>query len=151
MLRLSRLADYATVLMCRMAGQPETIWSASQLATGAGVPSPTVSKLLKQLARSGLLNSLRGGRGGYQLARGPETISLADVIAAVDGPLGLTECAAHPGNCAIEDGCGIRSGWTAINMAVVGVLTNMTLDKMRSPALPVNVRFDTLKKSEVGL
>jgi FeS assembly SUF system regulator len=149
MLRLTRLADYATVLMCRMASEPESIWSASQLAGVAGVSPPTAAKLLKLLTRAGLLTSLRGGKGGYQLSRGPDAISVADVIAAVDGPLGLTECTVRPGSCGMEDGCGVRANWTAINTALVGALANVSLSMMRGPGLSGSVRIGTLNKMEV--
>jgi FeS assembly SUF system regulator len=130
MLRLSKLADYATVIMCRMARRPEDVLSAAQLSNEVGVPLPTVAKLMKLLCRSGLLVSIRGGRGGYRLARGPERISMAEVISAVDGPLALTECSAGSGLCSMEDNCGIRVNWGVINRAIVQALGNVSLAQM---------------------
>lgn len=131
-MRLSKLADYSTVLMCRMATRPELTYSASQLAAEAGLPLPTVAKLMKLLARAGLLASVRGGKGGYLLARGPEAISLAEVIRAVDGPLGLIECSIAPGRCSIEGGCGIRVNWGVVNAAVIQALGGVSLKQMNS-------------------
>ncbi len=140
-MRLSKLADYATVLMCRMAARPELTYSASQLAGEAGLPPPTVAKLMKLLARAGLLTSLRGGRGGYLLARGPEAISLADVIRAVDGPPGLIECSIHPGRCSLEGGCGIRANWGVVNAAVIQALRDVSLEQMNGgPAAMAGLR-----------
>jgi FeS assembly SUF system regulator len=114
-------------MMCRMAAQPDTAWSAARLAEALGVPQPTVAKLLKQLARAQLLTSVRGGKGGYLLARNPADISLADVISAIEGLPGLTECIASPGTCAIERSCDMRRSWSAINQVVVGALADVSL------------------------
>lgn len=127
MLKLSKLADYATVLMCRMSAQPDATHSAAMLSEALGIPAPTVAKLLKQLARGGLLTSVRGGTGGYMLARHPADISLADVIAVIDGPPALTECISSPGSCAIERHCDMRRSWSAINQVVLGALSDVSL------------------------
>src|SRR5579864_457389 len=92
MLRMSKLADYGTVIMTAIARDPDSVHSASSLAAATGVAMPTVSKVLKTLSRGGLVVSVRGVNGGYLLPRPPERITLADVIAAVDGPFGMTEC-----------------------------------------------------------
>lgn len=127
MLKLSRLADYATLLMCRMTRDAEAAQSAAQLAEALGLPLPTVAKLLKRLTRAQLLSSERGGKGGYRLARSAASISLVDVISAVDGPPALTQCVSAPGSCAIEVSCETREHWVAINYAVSGVLSGVSL------------------------
>lgn len=127
MLKLSRLADYATLLMCRMTRDAEAAQSAAQLAEALGLPLPTVAKLLKRLTRAQLLSSERGGKGGYRLARSAASISLVDVISAVDGPPALTQCVSAPGSCAIEVSCETREHWAAINYAVSGVLSGVSL------------------------
>jgi FeS assembly SUF system regulator len=132
MLKLSRLADYATLLMCRMTQDAEAAQSAAQLAQALGLPLPTVAKLLKRLTRAQLLYSERGGKGGYRLARSAASITLVDVISAVDGPLALTQCVSAPGSCAIELSCETRDHWTAINRAVNGVLSGVSLAQLGS-------------------
>jgi Rrf2 family protein len=117
-IRLSRIADYGIVLMAHLAGCPE------------GAPHNArelVSKVLKALARAGLLVSHRGAKGGYGLARPPERISVPEMIAALEGPIGLTECAQHPGACAQEAGCHVREPWQRISRAVQGTLARITL------------------------
>ena len=136
MLRLSKLADYATVIMCRMALQPEAPCSAARLAAALDVPQPTVAKLLKLLTRAQLLTSVRGGKGGYLLARHPATISMADVISAIEGPPGLTECITSPGSCSIESTCDMRRGWSAINSVVVGALAAVSLAQAGAARVP---------------
>ena len=94
MIRITRETDYGIVLLSRLASQPkEGIHTARDLATWAGLPYPMASKILKALARQGVLVSQRGARGGYSLAHRPEEISVGDVISALEGPFGITECA----------------------------------------------------------
>src|SRR5260370_20911488 len=99
MLRMSKLADYGTVITTAMARDPDAVHSASSIAAATGIAMPTVSKVLKVLMRGGVVVSLRGANGGYLLPRPPQRITLAQVIAAVDGPIGVTECSTLPGLC----------------------------------------------------
>src|ERR1700682_3456301 len=102
MLRISKLTDYATVVLAHLAQEAIGCQSATDVAAGTGIATPTVSKILKELQKSGLVRSTRGAHGGYALARPAATISAAEIIDAVEGPVGLTECANHPGQCEIE-------------------------------------------------
>ena len=107
--------------------------SGLELAERSRLPAPTVAKLLKSLARGGLLQSLRGAHGGYRLARAPEHISVADIIAALEGPIGVTECATHPGGCTLESGCSTRANWRLINVAIRQALEAVSLAQMAAP------------------
>ena len=139
MIRLSRLSDYGIVLMAHLAGlEEEGPHNAREVASEAGLPPPVVSKLLKALARKGLLESHRGAKGGYTLARRPETITAAEMITALEGPIGLTECTVHPGNCIQEASCHVREPWQRINSVVRDALTQVTLADLAQP------RRDTL-------
>lgn len=108
MLRMSKLADYGTVIMTAMARDPDAVHSASSITAATGVAMPTVAKVLKVLTRGGVVESLRGTNGGYLLPRPPTRITLAEVIAAVDGPIGITECSTMPGLCIQEGVRGAR-------------------------------------------
>ena len=133
------MADYGTVVMTALTHDAETSRSAPEIAAAIHVPVPTVSKILKILARGGLVVSLRGARGGYLLARPAGQISLVDIIDAMDGPIGMTECSVTPGLCAQESPCAVRANWQRINQAVIGVLQNITLAEMLTPVnRPVN-------------
>ncbi|MBY4678866.1 SUF system Fe-S cluster assembly regulator [Marinobacterium arenosum] len=127
MLRVSKLTDYGTVVLARMAREPERTFSAAALAEAVALPVSTVRKLLKVLTRHGLLNSCRGQQGGYQLARPPQRISLADIIEALEGPLGLTECSFQHGLCQLEARCHIRSQWQDVNQVIYGALARVSL------------------------
>lgn len=148
MLRLSKMADYGTVVMTALISEPERSRSAAEIAAGIHVPAPTVSKILKMLARGGLVASLRGAKGGYLLARPADEISLADIIDTMDGPIGMTECSVTPGLCSQEAGCVVRANWQRINREVLGVLQAITLDQMVKPvAQPVDASAILLKRS----
>ena len=132
MLRVSKLTDYATVVMtCLAAG--EGVMSAQALAERSRLELPTVSKLLKQLAQAGLVASTRGINGGYRLARAAERITIADIVTAMEGPIGMTECSAQAGLCGHEPHCGVRVNWQRINQAIAGALANVTLADMLHP------------------
>ena len=139
MLRMSKLTDYGTVVMTYLARNPNGIHTANEIADEVAVALPTTSKLLKLLARAGLVTSTRGTHGGYFLARPASEISIAEVIAALEGPIGLTECASVPGVCEQESGCSVRGNWQRINKVVVGALQHVSLAEMVSQIFPVDV------------
>jgi len=133
MLRVSKLTDYATVVMTCLAGAGDSVVSAQVLAERARLEVPTVSKLLKQLAQAGLVASSRGINGGYRLSRAPERISIADIVTAMEGPIGMTECSAQAGLCGHEPHCGVRVNWQRINHAIAGALSSVSLADMLHP------------------
>lgn len=127
MIRLSRLADYGVVLATHMAGQPERSFNAADLAEMTHVPAPTVSKLLATLTRGNLLHSHRGVKGGYRLSRPAKDISLADIVAAIDGPIALTLCVEIGGSCEVEAFCPSRKGWRLVNQRIQDALASVSL------------------------
>lgn len=148
MLRISKLTDYATALMTQLAIAPDRRVSAQQLATESRLPLPTVASLLKRLGRAGLVRGSRGVAGGYCLARPPAEISVAEVIAVIEGPVALTECAQGDGNCGLESDCATRANWRQISRAVRVALEAVTLAEMADPvALPASrtVKFMALR------
>ena len=140
MLRMTKQADYAIVLLTRMAGAPESRFNATEIASATELPQPIVSKILKLLTRRDLLVSQRGVKGGYVLARAADQISIAQIIEAVEGPIGITECVDDaPGECSQEPICPVRSNWQRINEAVRKALGEITLDEMSQPLAPALV------------
>jgi FeS assembly SUF system regulator len=137
MIRLSRLADYAVVMMTHMAAAPERVHTAVDVAGATSLPVPTVSKILATLARHDLLTSHRGAKGGYTLASAPHAISVAQIVGAVEGPIALTQCIEHgPGICDVEAVCPSRRSWHRINSAVQQALQEISLAELAAPALP---------------
>lgn len=133
MLRMSKLADYGTVVMATMAREPQATHSAADLADRLGIAAPTVSKILKMLAREGLVASSRGAHGGYRLPSAPSGITVAQIIRAMDGPIGMTECSTTPGLCAQESRCTVRANWYRVNEIILGVLQGITLEQLNTP------------------
>jgi FeS assembly SUF system regulator len=134
MLRISKLTDYAILIMVELTRDGEVL-SAHALAERTGVEVPTASKVLKLLAGSGLLESFRGASGGYRVTRRAGDISVAEVIAAIEGPIAMTECSVEEGLCSQEERCELRSNWQRISVAVADALHRVSLAEMAAPAM----------------
>jgi FeS assembly SUF system regulator len=134
-LRLSKLADYGVVLMAELAREPAgATHNARELAERTNLPFPMVGKVLKALAREGLLVSQRGAKGGYGLARPARQISVAKIIAALEGPVALTECGTATGACEHEPSCHVRSPMERITAVVAQSLERITLADLVHPS-----------------
>jgi len=136
MLRISKLTDYGVVLSTRMATMaPGQTLAAVDLARETGIPQPTVSKVLKRLGRAGIVESQRGAAGGYRLARPADRIPIAEVITALEGPIGVTECASDEGagSCEYEGRCDVQGNWQRINAAIEEALRGILLSDMTQP------------------
>lgn len=136
MLRLSKLTDYGTVLMTTLAQRQDVPHSAAELSEITHIALPTTSKLLKLLANASLVESQRGAHGGYRLARPATDISMADVIAALEGPIALTECSGDHSQCGITAHCGVKGNWQVINQAIRRALDDVSLADMTHPIRP---------------
>jgi FeS assembly SUF system regulator len=136
MIRITKQTDYGIVLLTHMAAHGERLFNAPDLAAETRLPLPMVSKILKVLARDGILASHRGVKGGYSLARLPEEIPVSQIIVALEGPIALTECIEVHGDCSHESLCRVRANWQRINDAVRQALDGITLADMAQPGLP---------------
>src|SRR3954471_8519045 len=109
MLRLSKKADYALIAMKHLAVHGDRASSsAREIAELYSIPIELLAKVLQRLVRGGLLVSQQGTRGGYQLARVPSQVSVADVIQAIDGPVTVTACSSEDGQCEQYEKCNVR-------------------------------------------
>lgn len=138
MLRLSKLTDYAVVVMARLGrdgGLPDgQVQTAPGLALGTGIAEPTVAKVLKILGQAGLVEGLRGARGGYRLTRPLADVPLSEVIVAIDGPIALTACVdGGLGTCEAEGICAVRGRWDPVNDAIRRALSGITLADLAGP------------------
>jgi FeS assembly SUF system regulator len=146
MLRLSKLTDYAVVVLirlgdCQRAGD-DCVQTSPGIAHATGVPEPTVAKVLKALASSSLVVSQRGARGGYRLSRPLDVVTVADVIGAIDGPIALTACVEGSGaGCDVGLICAVKGRWDLVNDAIRDALTNITLADMRAASVPLAFRI----------
>lgn len=139
-MRLSNLADYAVITMTHAAQHcGDGRISAAELAEESGLPVPTVQRLVSKLTGAGLLRSVRGARGGLQLARPAAAITVADIVEAVEGPIALTACIDH-GECDFEKGCTMKPHWPIINNALRSALAGVTLEHLRRPPQILSTR-----------
>jgi FeS assembly SUF system regulator len=134
MLRVTKITDYGIVMLTQMASRNGASSNAKDIAQEARLPLPVVSKILKSLARNGLLESKRGIKGGYGLARRPEEITVAEIIRALEGPIAVTECNDRiRGVCGLQSGCPVSANWRLINDAIYQALERITLAEMARP------------------
>lgn len=136
MLRISRLTDYAFILMSRLDEAEDEVVSCSSLAEQAPLPLPTVRKVCKELSQADLLVSHQGAHGGYELARPLAEVTVADVISAMEGPIAVTLCSEGAGECEIEEACPTSQSWKVINAAIRSALEGLTLADMQRPLDP---------------
>jgi len=130
MIKISKLADYAVVLLSYLVREKNALMSASILAERTGIPLPTVSKILKILANVGVIRSIRGAKGGYQLTRDIDSISVAEIVEVMDGPIVLVDCQDREKNaeiCTYGSRCSLQEGWSPINDAMKSALETVSL------------------------
>jgi len=137
MLRISKMTDYAIMVMVELHASNGEVLSAHALAGRSHLELPTVSKVLKLLVKMGLVDSYRGAAGGYSLERDAQDISVAEIIAAIEGPIAMTECSIEEGLCAQEDICGLRGNWQRISVAIAQAMQEVSLAEMAQPAKAV--------------
>lgn len=136
MLRISKLADYGTVVMVYLAKRSNALCNARDIALHTHVSVPMVSKLLKRLTAAGLLISVRGASGGYRLQREAVDITVAQIIYALEEQRGLTECSLENNECSLQDVCHIQGNWRLISRAIETALDNVSLALLAKPTLP---------------
>ena len=136
MFRLSKMSDYAVVVLAELGREGATgKRSATDLASATGIAEPTVAKVLKLLGAAGLVTSQRGAQGGYRIARPLSRTAIADVIVAVEGPIALAACVdGATGGCEAEACCPVRGRWDPVNTAIRRALKEITLADMLCPA-----------------
>lgn len=133
-MKLSRLTDYAIIIMAAFARRGDMSFSAQVISGTTGLPLSTVSKLLKKLMKYRLLTSTQGAKGGYKLARSPSDITVADIIVAIDGPIEMTLCAGTESDCSLESSCAVKFGLKRINNIILQELRKVTLAEIIRPA-----------------
>lgn len=136
MLRISKLADYGTVVMVYLVKNAHVLCNARDIALHTHLAVPTVSKILKRLTGAGLLTSVRGVAGGYRLQRSASEISVSQIIYALEEHRGFTECSLQPNDCSLQGVCTIQGNWRLISHAIETALDSVSLDALAKPILP---------------
>ena len=137
MLRISRLTDYGTLVLAHLSSDRARLTTAAEVAMATGIALPTVSKLLKLLAKADLVRSTRGAQGGYQLSRDASRISAAEIIDALEGPVTITKCSGNDSQCDLESFCNVGSAWQRINVAIRSALGDINLNDLQRARAPV--------------
>jgi FeS assembly SUF system regulator len=150
MLRISKLADYGTVVMVYLAKRSQQICNARDIAQHTHLAVPTVSKLLKRLTAAGLLTSVRGVAGGYRLQRSAAEISVTEIIYALEDYRGLVECTMQPNDCSIQGFCHIQGNWRLITQAIETALSSVSLEELAKPTLQAH-ELNRIKQLAVGV
>jgi Rrf2 family protein len=146
MLKLTKKADYGLIALRHLASTPGATASGKDIAEAYHLPVPLLAKVLQQLTRAGILQSVAGTNGGYKLARAANRISALEVVRAIDGPVILTHCFTEHGTCDQSESCTVREPLRRVHEAIIDVLNKFTItDLAESPAvrltplpLPVN-------------
>jgi len=130
MIRISKLADYAVVILAEMARDPAVL-SATAIASATTLPETTVAKVLKSLAQGNLLTATRGAAGGYAITKSAAQITVREIIETMDGPVGIVDCTEESrADCQLHDNCKTKTNWSLVNDRIRGVLSDLTLAHM---------------------
>ena len=135
MIILSKLADYGVIVASHLAAVAPAQETTGQIATVTRLPAATVAKVLKLLAKAEIVRAARGAAGGYRLARGAAEISVAEIVAAIDGAFAITQCTGHQAPCDRVAYCETRPHWTRINQAIEHALDSIALAEMMTRPL----------------
>jgi len=149
MLRLSKKADYALMAMKHLAQKSPGAHSTSarEIAEQYDIPIELLAKVLQRLVRTHLLVSTQGTRGGYMLSRPSSTISVADVIQAIDGPFTVTACSTENHSCDQYTKCSIRDPLWQIRERIVGTLGTVSLAQMATDPEPAPAPVSVLRRA----
>lgn len=150
MLRISKLADYGTVVMVYLVHHQDKLCNARDIATHTYLAIPTVSKLLKKLTSAGLLFSVRGASGGYKLQRSAAEISVSDILFALDEQRGIIECHLKSSDCSLGGVCRIQTNWRIISQAVESALSSVSLAALAQPQFPAS-DLERVKQLAIGV
>ena len=131
MIKLSRMTDYAVMVLSIMAQDDKKQYSTAYLASETGLNEPTVAKILKLLVRHDILVSKRGSLGGYSFLKNTDTINMANILEAIEGQIALVDCVDHTKDCCDKaDHCQIKGKWDPLNMAIQRMFEEMSLKQM---------------------
>ena len=132
MIRVSKITDYAMVILTFIGHKPGNLLQASEISLATGITKPTTAKILKKLVINGFLSSKRGVRGGYQLMREPEQISILEIIQTFEGPFAIMECNLGNDNCVLAHNCSMHAPWVEINRLLIKTLESYSLSNLTS-------------------
>lgn len=136
MLKLSKKVEYAIVALIDLAGtqdiEPVTT---KAVADNNNIPQELLGKIMQNLVREGILNSVQGVKGGYTLGKDPGEISLKEVIEVLEGPISIIACShveEDECNCNLLPNCSIKSPMEMIQSELNTYFSNISLKDLKS-------------------
>ena len=150
MIKVSRMADYAILLVCKMSGDEKKVYSAHDLSIQTKLKITTISKILTKLTKANITSSIRGVTGGYKLVMQAEDISVGNIIDIIDGKVALTVCVeeGENHNCDLVSLCPSQSNWQIINNTVREALNSVNIAEMANPFVP-NFQYNNKTKNSL--
>ena len=135
MIKVSRMADYAILLVCKMSNDENKVYSSQELSIVTSLKITTISKILTKLTKANVTDSIRGVSGGYKLTMQAEDISVGNIIDIIDGKVALTICVeeGENHNCNLVSLCPSQSNWQIINNTVREALNSVSIAEMANP------------------
>ena len=135
MIKVSRMADYAILLVCKMSNDENKVYSSQELSIITSLKITTISKILTKLTKANVTDSIRGVSGGYKLMLQAEDISVGNIIDIIDGKVALTVCVeeGENHNCDLVSLCPSQSNWQVINNTVREALNSVSIAEMANP------------------
>jgi len=135
-MKLSTRTRYAVRAMIELAQhEAERPLQLKIIAQRQEISVKYLEQLMAVLKAAGLVNSIRGSRGGYVLARAPNQITLSDILHCVEGPVATVGCVEDGNRCARAAECAARDVWTKVERAIENVLQSITLQDVAETAL----------------
>lgn len=156
MLTLTKKVDYSVIALCHLALHRDRVATAREIAQRYNLPLPLLMNVLKALAGCGIVRSSRGAKGGYELAKPADQVTLCGLVEAVEGPIRFAQCAGdHEEPAAVcnmvQCGCPIASPIRRLHEKLKSFLEDITLaDIAHDPdyGLPLQVRGLALSLNE---
>ena len=133
MLRITKMTDYAVLILSNLALHDNKLLTAKEIASETHISLPTTQKILKKLNRKNLVISKQGASGGYTLDSETKSLSVATLLEKLDGDLSITQCSSNDDQCEVEDFCNIGNAWQMINLRVQWALNDITLGDLIHP------------------
>ena len=133
MLRITKMTDYAVLILANLALHDNKLLTAKEIASETHISLPTTQKILKKLSRKNLVISKQGVSGGYSLDPETKKLSVATLLEKLDGDLSITQCSSNDDQCEVEDFCNIGNAWQMINQRVQWALNDITLGDLIHP------------------
>lgn len=131
MLQLTRDGEYAVRAVLFLASQPlGKISLTSEISKVQDVPKSYLAKIMQHLVKAGLVNSRRGAKGGFFLARPADRITLRETIEAIEGPIYLNICLIRKGECPRDDICPVHPVWREAQEKLFSVLESKTMAQL---------------------